>query len=473
MNCNQRTRLQGRTRAARVGVGFVLVNILVACSSLPETEPSRTLTTWTIDPEFSVGAVDDPETKAWYRQIGVEIAREHKIVCPPETTLPSEYPAYPSSGTRAACSTVKHYVGRGLNFYVSSLLTVFRLSGDPALLAEVDRVMEIARSRLRDTDADGYRNWSYLPKLDNDDFNLKEDSLSHGFIAQVAYVFRQNATQSSAKHNYSAHADAWITYLRQDFEGKWKDRHATRQTQGMPVSPLFHPFMEVLRYNVYMAKLFPEEPKYRELSERLSGIALAEFKTDMTPKGEAFVWSHFVRQWREDGTANLCLDFQMGTYPQQTMTVFTDLALEGYPGFSDTLAMQKLSRTLSESIMTPTRYAFLYKDVGGLRNGTLDVERRKKISIEGWCFVDARFSAGVTPTDNFRSESSYQALPWGFLAAFSTEAETALETSEIYRANQQIYGNPLDGDLAPKAIYIPAAMAFARLYTASNFSLAR
>lgn len=485
------TRPSTRRSAKRWLSTALLLAFLIACSG--QTEPpvtpepgeqpgitppppqqqGRTLTTWTVDPDFTLESITDPQTRAWYEQNGEEIAWENTVTCPPEGTPPEEQERYPSSGTTAACGAIKHFVGRGLNYYVTSLLTVFRLTGDQALLNEVDRVMEVARSRLKDTDGDGFRNWNYLLEYGGDDFNLKEDSLSHGFIAEVAYVMQKNAQYGTPEHDFAAHADAWLDYLRNDFEGKWADHHRTQDTEGIPVHTLFHPYMEILRYNVYMAKLFPEDGRYARLHQRLSSVALNEFKTDPTPNGDAFIWTHVVRERGVDGDPGTCLHFQMGTYPQQTMMVFMDLALDGYPGFSDTVAMQKLSRTLSESIMAPTDYAFLYKDVGGLRHSSMNPNQRKDTIIDGWCFEDAPFSASSNANDNFRSEGSYQALTWGFLAAFAPEAQSDLESGKIYRVNEELYGNPLNDALTSKRGPIPAAMAFARLYVAGGYSLAK
>ena len=469
---------------ARRWLAAALVAALTACSGpsgAPPTEPGapstpppppgeRTLTTWTVDPGFRVDALADPETRAWYQQISTEIALENAVECTPGSTPPEEQ-ELSAQRTTTACLAIKHSVGRGLNYYVTSLLSVFRLTGDPALLAEVDRLMEIVRARLRDTDGDGYRNLGYLARYGDSDFNPKEDSLAHGFLAEVAYVFRRNAAFSTPEHDYAAHAAAWTDYLRNDFEAKWAGRNET--AEGLPVDRLMHPFMEILRYSVYMAKLFPDDVRYRRFNERLADVALSEFRTDTTPSGDAFVWSHVVRRWdpQVKGDPNVCLDFQMGTYPQQTMAAFMDLALEGHPGFSDTQAMHKLSRSLSESILDVTEVAFLYKDVGGLRNGLLDPNNRKNTVIDGYCFQDAPYGGGEAEAANFRGEGSYRALSWAFLAAFAPE--TDLETGEIYRVNEQVYGNPLNGPVPAQRLHIPAAMAFAHLYRSGGFALAR
>ncbi len=465
----------------------VLVSLLASCAT-PEkpspvtptpppaedgdtgSSPERTLTGWTLNPDFSISTLNDPETEAWYRRVGLEVEAEKTETCLPKGTSPEDYPYYPSSPTVAACSATKHYVGRSLNFYVTSLLTLFRVTGDAALLEEVDRVMEIARNRLADTDGDGFRNFRRIAIYGPDDFNPKEDSLAHGFIAEVVYVFRRNAAASTSAHDYAAHADAWFGYLRNDFEAKWALQRKTRDTEGLPQRDLMHPWMEMLRYTVYMAKLVPEDARYVRLRDAMAAAALSDFKTDVTPKGDAFVWSHVVRQTLPD--PNACTAFQMGTYPQQTMNVFMDLALEGYGEFSSDEAVLKMSRTLSESLLNPNEKAFMYKDVGGLRNGSLNTANPKTTIIGGACFNEASSgNSGSDPEGNFRDEGSYIKLAWGFWATFAPDGETPLESTEIYKVNRDVYGDPAVVSTPSSAVHIPAAMAFARLYRAGNYTL--
>jgi hypothetical protein len=472
---------RGSVRHRMVALTLVLLSgWLAACSAggdrrdvevpaLP-AEPARTLTTWTIERSFEVAQLEDPQTRAWYERVYAEIAHERTRSCLPPTATPEDYPLYPASGTLAACSGVKHYVGRGLNFYVTSLLNLFRLTGDEQLLQEVDRVMELARSRLSDTDGNGFRNWRWLKRIDEHDFNAKEDALAHGFIAQVAYVFERNAAFSTPEHPYGARAAAWRSYLRDDFEAKWAQRSTTRTSQGLPRHSLFHPYMELLRYTVYMAKLFPEDPRYATLRDEMTRVALSEFVEDQTPAGPALVWSHRMR-WAVSGP-EVCLDFQMGTYPQQTMMVFVGLALEQHGGFADRQRLRALSRTLSESLLEPNPWGLTYKDVGGLRNGSLELSgSRRTVTIGGWCFQEAPASIMGREADNFRSAGSYRLLPWGFLAAFAPEPGVPLEATTIYRTNRDVYGDPLSSATPTSAVHIPAAMAFARLFHAQGHAL--
>lgn len=473
-----------KTTKAKLWILLVgLCLLLSACANAPTPNPSpdpvlqppppesRTLTTWTIDPNFSESDISDPETLAWYRRVKLEIAEESKQTCLPPGTPPEAYPLYPGSATLSACSGVKHFIGRGLQSDVNALLTLFRVTGDRELLEEVDRLMELAKGRLSDSDGDGFRNWYWLAIYDTNDFNLKEDGLAHSYIPAVSYVFRKNAEYSTAAHDYKAHADEWLDYLRNDFEAKWAKRRETRNHKGLPVKNLFHPYIQMLRYTVYMAKLFPDDDKYQRLQQRLAATVLNEFKIDSTENGDAFVWSHNVRSERDGGDPDKCLSFQMGTYPNETIQTFMDIALEGQPGFADTKTMKILSRTLSESILEPNRFSSLmYKDVGGLRNGSLTPDTRRQTYIGGWCFEEASFSSD-DPTDRFRTPSGYLQFNYAFMAAFAADDRDSFADTEIYKVNRSIYGDPTVEETLMGSLSVPAAMAFTRLYHSGGFSL--
>jgi hypothetical protein len=208
------------------------------------------------------------------------------------------------------------------------------------------------------------------------------------------------------------------------------------------------------------------------LEQELSRVSLEQFKTDATASGEAFVWSHVVRLIRGKGPDD-CMTFQMGTYPKQTMQTFMDLALEGYPGFADAEALKKLSRTVSESVLQPNEIAFMYEDVGGIRNGSMDPNRRVRTRIGGWCFEDAPYSLSSEPGNRFRSEGAYRLLNYSFFAAFAADDPTSLSETEIYKVNRQVYGNPTSAATRTSSVSIPAAMAFARLYATGRYTLER
>ena len=61
-----------------------------------------------------------------------------------------------------AASGDLYAVGRAFNTYITTLLNALRVTKDLALLDEVDRLLEIARAQLGDTNGDGYFNLRYL-----------------------------------------------------------------------------------------------------------------------------------------------------------------------------------------------------------------------------------------------------------------------------------------------------------------------
>jgi len=432
----------------------------------PESEaPRRALDALTIDPTFDAARLEDAETRAWYNKVKAEIRAERATPCPDEPKIVNDSGMIP---TFAACTGLKSTVGRALNTYVTSLLTLFRITGDKELLDEVDRIMEKAREGLSDTNGDGYRNWVPDVGVPND-FNAKEDSLAHGFLAMVVYVLKKNARYSTPTHDYGAHAEAWLAYLRDDFEAKWRGR----TDSGFPVHALMHPYINLLRYQLYMSKLFPEDPRYKEILREMTRVAFNEFRSDTTENGEAYVWSHRVRQ-TSSADENTCLYFQMSAYPPLTIQSFVDLALSGHAEFASEAALRKLARTLSESLLEPTEHGFVYKDVGGLRNGDLDPDTRKEVYIgpvgERWCFKESwNFDYGVKQP-GFRNEKVYLLLPYTAPAAWAARPGEPLEDTKVYRMNLEVYGSPY-GSSVGKHVHVPAAMAFMRLYHAGNYAL--
>jgi hypothetical protein len=61
-----------------------------------------------------------------------------------------------------AASGDLYTLGRGLNDYVTALLSAPRATGDLKFLDEVDRLLEIARGRLADANGDGFLDWRWL-----------------------------------------------------------------------------------------------------------------------------------------------------------------------------------------------------------------------------------------------------------------------------------------------------------------------
>lgn len=430
--------------------------------SLPSAQ--RSLQDWTIDPEFSLDEIKDAEARAWYQRLMIEIAAEQKTVCPPKAMPPEAYPHYPASATLSACSAAKHYVGRSTNYYVTMLLSNFRLTGDKALLDEAVRVTDIIYERLEDTDGDGFRNLRRIDRYGLNDFNPKEDSLPHGYLAELAYVLEKNADSSTPEHDYAAKSKLWQDYLRQDFEGKWKlQKPSDDVVNGFPQDGLFHPYTEALRYHTYMHKLFPADARYPVMIKSMTAEVAKNYHFDTTPKGKVFVWPHRLRS-KMQGGEDPCSTFQMGTYPQQTMLGSLDLALEGAPFYGRDAFVETMSRTMSESILDPGPGYLTYKDVGGKRNGSAKANPPREVTIDDICFKE-------TSNDKtwFRGEGSYASLTWGVWATFAPDEPFG--KGEIYRTNVSVYPDPTDLEAPPVRPAIPSVMVFARLYNARGYHL--
>ena len=456
---------------------LLIASLLGSCSrqDVSPTEPKEQETEppsleLILDPTFGSATLADAETRLWYARVKDEIAAERA------TTCQVDRPKSVSATYSAACTGSRSSVGRTLNMYVTSLLTLFRVTGDKDLLDEVDRVMELARAQL--VDADGYTNWVLKPN--ESVFNSKEDALAHGFIAEVAFALRENAAHSTPEHDYGAHADAWTDYLQNEFEARW------RQGKGrdFPEPSLMHPYINMVRYHLYMSKLFPDDARYAAQLEEKTATALGEFVVDDTPEGEAYVWSHEVRGAKGIG-ADTCLNFQMSGYPPYTVQNFVDLGLAGHAGFASEEALGRVARAVSVSLLESAvpssdvlandprlEDPYFYKDVGGLRNGDLDLDTRleTRIGPDNWCFKEVYHYDGSTASRTFRPVNFYFDRAYASPGAWLMDDETPLEDTEIYRTSRELYGDPSLSQ-PDKNIHVPAAMAFMRLYAAGNYTL--
>ena len=112
---------------------------------------SRPLLAWTIDPHFTREALP-AVARVWYHRLWAAINHAN-----PGTTFTSAEERVTNNNYREMASSNDPYVyGRSLSNYVTSLLHVFRVTGDEALLAEVDRIAELMRAQLKD--------WSILTR---------------------------------------------------------------------------------------------------------------------------------------------------------------------------------------------------------------------------------------------------------------------------------------------------------------------
>lgn len=93
--------------------------------------------------------------------------------------------------TRLASSNNTYYYGRTLNTHITSLLQALRVTKDPLIFIEVDRLAELMRAQLRDRsilsaqgstyETDGYLNWLNNHDVDyqGTDIHKMDEMLTH------------------------------------------------------------------------------------------------------------------------------------------------------------------------------------------------------------------------------------------------------------------------------------------------------
>lgn len=256
-------------------------------------------------------------------------------------------------------------IGRSFNTYVTTLLNALRVTKDPALLGEVDRLLEIARGQLADYNGDGFLNWRYLNEgadvgdggrnYYGDDYHVMDDILAHSLIAAAAGALRENAALES---RYAEHAAFWQDYLKNHFEAKWRRRND--EPSGFPFlsRDLMHPYVQFIRYHYYMGKLTGDE-SYLAEAERMAGKVTEQVRPVYTSGGPAYVWNQrFLPEG--DGDVLPCQPF---VYLQLTFQAFEDMALEGFSIFNDAF-MQRVATAMT-ALVVEDGYRRFAKDICG------------------------------------------------------------------------------------------------------------
>jgi hypothetical protein len=321
-------------------------------------------------------------------------------------------------------------MGRTVDTYVTSILTVFRVTGDPKLLDEVDRVMQLARGSLK-RDNRGYLYWPWLRDrkhrhygTDNGSFDL-DRQLTHGVVAMAAYTFQVNANLNS---RYRERANFWTNYLKNHFEKKHRERRGIRSGFPFMVSRMTHAYVSWTRYHYYMHKLTGERGYLNE-AQRMAEVLNRQMVT--VNGGSAYVWDHFVtREPHNRGTqfAN-SYGCQHSTYARYTMHGLQDLANEGFSVFNNAF-MRRVAGTLRDNIMNGTN-SFSRDVCGGRNMGSL------------------RSRHGGNDAANF-----YVGSPFTELAAWDSSGKIARIAEGAYRNREQWFMEK------PRNIFIPAAMVF-------------
>ena len=346
-----------------------------------------------------------------------------------------EDPAAAERATALAASDDLYEYGRTLHTHVLALLTAFRVTGDLALLDEVDRLAEHMRSRLRDpwrgtsdgTDGtrDGYLNWVYrqgdAPSLRGKDLFAFNEMRTHALVAEITAALHANRDLTSPNGvDYGRSADAWIELLLRHFEPKWRARNDTpRSAFPFLEHSSMHATAAFVKYHHYLSVVLGEADRDRE-ARRLADLVLDAFVFVPTDAGPSVVWPGRVPT-PEDSDREL----NATTYARYVVGDVIDLHLDGRDRFRDPALAAALAVTVRSFVFqmgdgTPTFAA----DIGG---GVAQAEMRPPDPDRLSTFTVERYVASglalVSPWD-----------PTGLVAAWSCAAyrEAATEMQSVW-----------------------------------------
>lgn len=334
------------------------VSFEVVEEPVPEPEPAPEPTP---DPEFPPLADDSLET--WNSRLAATITNpKYGII------YDSQY-GYESNGwmdpVKQANSGDLYVLGRNFNQYATGLILAYRKSGDPAPMRQLDLLMGLIRETLGDPNGDGYLNWRYLhygsdssssPSI-GDDYHEMDEILTHSVVAAVAYALKQAG--------YSSSASFWTDYLQNDFEAKWRKRK--NKPSGFPflTKSLMHPYVQWIRYHLYMGKLTGDGSYTREAT-RMAGVVRGNMRLTSTAGGPGYEWGHFVQLGGSES-----LGCQPMVYVRYTTQALADLATQDSRLF-DTTFMQRVANTMAYKAWKTTDGSQLANDVcGGGSHGSL------------------------------------------------------------------------------------------------------
>ena len=353
----------------------------------PEISP---IGAWSLeaDPGFSEANLPD-EARRWHRRVWAAIENPN-----------ARYDLV----ALAATGNLRNY-GYDFNQQMSMLFTALRATQNPEfvdLIAELADVMadqmvtkwydEGRNEWVTPTDGTaGYRRFLYdfgSSKWNGYDTQVLATVLSHGMIANMAYVFEANRyVKSPSGIDYGAKADFWTDYLRNDFEAIWR----IRTGKDWPTLPLWnhqiaHSWKSQMRWAFYMYKLTGLEP-YLNAAERYAEEVLERTYVVDTPFGDGVVWSHRLRE------ANYGL--QPIAYARYEYGIEGDIALEGGLRGIDEAYMAMHAHSFAHFAMDNGAQDLAF-DIGGMRS-------RSGVAISGG-------GSATGPTRNPWDDSG---LTWG------------------------------------------------------------
>lgn len=254
-------------------------------------------------------------------------------------------PTFYDLRARAASGDLFH-IGRYLNHATTSLSAAYRINRDPATVAFLKEVMDLAYAELADTNGDGYLNWTYesgegsvaacrVKTAPDDgycgnDLHVMDEMLAHTTAAAAAYTLKQGGYDVSA----------WVSYLENHFEAKWRLRNKVPSGFPFIAKNLAHPYAQFVRYHFYMHLLTGDRAYYNE-ALRLAGHVRTHIGSDS--RGNA-TWAHRIAE----GTR--VAGCQPGVYVRTTVQALVDLEMS-QPGFYGDALLTRVARTMGSVVM--------------------------------------------------------------------------------------------------------------------------
>ncbi len=266
--------------------------------------------------------------------------------------------------------------GRTLSTRMGALLTAFRVTGDLAILDEVDRLAEHMRSQLRDGwrstrdgsngTRDGYLNWvqrhGSSRTHSGKDLNEFDEMRTHALVAEFAWAFHNNRDLVSPDGvDYGERADVWTEYLTRHFEAKWRERRGLPQL-AFPFLAHWslHATVAFIRYHHYLGAILDSTGHAGE-ARRLTDQVLDRFVVARAGSDEAFVWPSRID--RDDDDDNY---LQPSTYGRYVIGDAIALYLDGAYRWRDPGMAERFAATVREFVMGGAGPdAVFSRDVGG------------------------------------------------------------------------------------------------------------
>ena len=345
------------------------------------------------------------------------------------------------NATRLAKSDDSYEYRGNLQDYITSLLLAFRMTGDLRFLDEVDRLAQLMRAELRDSDRDGFLNWvnryDKNPEFYNKDTQMAYDLKAHALIAMVAWALQNNRDlRSPSGVNYGAHADYWENYLVNHFEAKWRKRNG--KASGFPFADYkgLHTYHSFMKWHYYMGKLTGDRAYTREaermMDEMWDGRTFKETSSDY---GTAVVWTRSVLALVTRYDTRSSHDYLMPQgYARYVVQEAVDLHFEKFDRYASSSTMRKMANATADFVMDKSNSDSFARDIGG-----------------------GRSRAGIRASDSSRwqrmSQPRFAESGWSYLTAWdSSNKMEKIADEAFYDVSNKRYNRK------PERVFIPVGM---------------